>query len=182
MAKAKNDLQSMLSKVMDPKDLPCYEPTIDETPKPAKTILEKYSKIPSERVLQHVMDIVGEDGLIYGSIDLLTCSLKRTSLFGCKSEFFKNRSNMRAYSIQFPYPCIGSFRFLDLGISQSPVYFEVLQRLKSGEKLLDVGCGVGQELRQLVSIIYAVPVALWCSVLSTKIQVNQANRFTMAYH
>lgn len=53
---------------------------------------------------------------------------------------------------QFPYPCIGSFRFLDFSIPQSPVYPEILQRLKSGEKLLDIGCAVGQELRQLVRI------------------------------
>ncbi|CAI7676960.1 unnamed protein product [Penicillium pancosmium] len=114
MAKAENDLQSMLSKGMDPKELPWYEPTIDEVPEPAKTILEKYSNIPSDQVLQHVVDV-----------------------------------RERAYSV-FPYPCIGSFRFLDLSIPQSPVYAEVLQRLKSGEKLLDVGCAIGQELRQLV--------------------------------
>ncbi|EKV04395.1 hypothetical protein PDIG_23970 [Penicillium digitatum PHI26] len=32
----------------------------------------------------------------------------------------------------------------------SPLYPEILDRLKSGQKLLDVGCAVGQELRQLV--------------------------------
>jgi 2-polyprenyl-3-methyl-5-hydroxy-6-metoxy-1,4-benzoquinol methylase len=53
---------------------------------------------------------------------------------------------------QFPYPCIGAFRFLDLSIPQSPIYPEILDRLKSGQKLLDVGCAVGQELRQLVSL------------------------------
>lgn len=54
--------------------------------------------------------------------------------------------------MQFPYPCIGSFRFLDMSIPQSPVYPEVLQRLKSGEKLLDLGCAIGQELRHLVYV------------------------------
>lgn len=38
-----------------------------------------------------------------------------------------------------------------MSIPQSPTYNEVLQRLKSGEKLLDVGCAIGQELRHLVS-------------------------------
>lgn len=58
MAKAENDLRSMLSQGMDPKELPWYEPTIDEVPEPAKTILEKYSNIPSDQVLQHVMEVV----------------------------------------------------------------------------------------------------------------------------
>lgn len=58
MAKAENDLQSMLANGLDPKDLPWYEPSIEEVPEPAKTILEKYSKIPADQVLQHVMDVV----------------------------------------------------------------------------------------------------------------------------
>ncbi|KAJ5201844.1 uncharacterized protein N7498_006507 [Penicillium cinerascens] len=60
-----------------------------------------------------------------------------------------NSMRDRAFAV-FPYPCIGSFRFLDLSIPQSTVYPEILQRLKSGEKLLDVGCAIGQELRHLV--------------------------------
>jgi 2-polyprenyl-3-methyl-5-hydroxy-6-metoxy-1,4-benzoquinol methylase len=59
-------------------------------------------------------------------------------------------------SFQFPYPCIGAFRFLDMSIAQSPLYPEILDRLKSGEKLLDVGCAVGQELRQLVRLVHFV--------------------------
>ncbi|KAJ6080081.1 hypothetical protein N7467_009834 [Penicillium canescens] len=55
----------------------------------------------------------------------------------------------RAFAV-FPYPCIGAFRFLDMSIAQSTLYPEILDRLRSGEKLLDVGCAVGQELRQLV--------------------------------
>jgi hypothetical protein len=39
-----------------------------------------------------------------------------------------------------------------MSIAQSPLYPEILDRLKSGEKLLDVGCAVGQELRQLVGL------------------------------
>ncbi|KAJ5222627.1 uncharacterized protein N7469_008867 [Penicillium citrinum] len=107
MAKAETDLQKMLANGADPKELPWYEPKINDVPEPAKTILESYSKIPPGQVLQHVMDV-------------------------------------------FPYPCIGSFRFLDLSIPQSPAYPEVLQRLKSGQNFLDVGCAIGQEIRQLI--------------------------------
>ena len=52
---------------------------------------------------------------------------------------------------QFPYPCLGHYRFLDIQISKSSAYSEIVHRLRSGQCLLDVGCCVGQELRQLVS-------------------------------
>jgi SAM-dependent methyltransferase len=53
-------------------------------------------------------------------------------------------------SIQFPYPCIGQFKFLELGLNLQPSYPEILSRLKLGQKFLDIGCCVGQEIRQLV--------------------------------
>jgi len=49
----------------------------------------------------------------------------------------------------FPYPCLGMFTFLKSGISTSPYYREVLERVKQGETFLDLGCGFGQELRVL---------------------------------
>jgi hypothetical protein len=42
------------------------------------------------------------------------------------------------------------YRFLDLSIVHTEVYSEVIQRLKGGGKLLDLGCCFGQEIRQLV--------------------------------
>lgn len=56
----------------------------------------------------------------------------------------------RAFKI-FPYPCIGMYRFLDLGLRQTGVYDEVLERLKDGEQFLDLGCCFGQEIRQLIA-------------------------------
>lgn len=55
----------------------------------------------------------------------------------------------KAFEI-FPYPCIGMYRFLDLGILQSGVYEEIVTRVKNGKKFLDLGCCFGQEIRQLV--------------------------------
>ncbi|TVY82076.1 Methyltransferase ausD [Lachnellula suecica] len=49
-----------------------------------------------------------------------------------------------------PYPCIGQLRFIDLTISRSPSYSLVLERLKKGASLLDLGCCFAQDLRKLV--------------------------------
>jgi SAM-dependent methyltransferase len=51
----------------------------------------------------------------------------------------------------FPYPCIGQFRFLDLSLNQTKEYSDILQRLRQGQKLLDMACCFGQEIRQLVA-------------------------------
>lgn len=50
-----------------------------------------------------------------------------------------------------PYPCIGQFRFLDLSLNQTKEYSDILQRLQQGQKLLDMACCFGQEIRQLVA-------------------------------
>ncbi|KAK6336076.1 hypothetical protein TWF696_001645 [Orbilia brochopaga] len=49
-----------------------------------------------------------------------------------------------------PYPCIGSFRFLDFAIIESPAYQRVVNKLKGGGKYLDMGCCFAQDLRALV--------------------------------
>ncbi|KAF2222404.1 methyltransferase domain-containing protein [Elsinoe ampelina] len=56
----------------------------------------------------------------------------------------------RAWQI-YPYPCIGTFRFLDLSISLLPVYSEIVERLRTGQQnFLDLGCCFGQDIRRLV--------------------------------
>ncbi|KAH3909676.1 hypothetical protein HBI56_059030 [Parastagonospora nodorum] len=54
----------------------------------------------------------------------------------------------KAWNIR-PYPCTGIGAFLLPSISRHPAYPSILSRLKSGDKLLDVGCYVGQDLRRL---------------------------------
>jgi hypothetical protein len=58
MAKAETDLRSMLANGLDPKTLSWYESDLQEIPEPAKTLLEKYSKIPSDQVVHHVNNMV----------------------------------------------------------------------------------------------------------------------------
>ncbi|KAF2401227.1 hypothetical protein EJ06DRAFT_576020 [Trichodelitschia bisporula] len=45
------------------------------------------------------------------------------------------------------------YRFLDLTLIKFSVYPQVIERMKGGEKFLDLGCCFGQELRRLQSFI-----------------------------
>ncbi|KAI1747429.1 hypothetical protein F4782DRAFT_521329 [Xylaria castorea] len=71
---------------------------------------------------------------------------------------------------QFPYPCMGTFRFLDLDLARHEAYKEhVLAPLcqptapgKPEPLFLDCGCCLGQELRKLV-VDGAQPHRLWAS-------------------
>lgn len=58
----------------------------------------------------------------------------------------------RAFAVA-PYPCIGTYQFLDLSLRTSPFYPTLLAALRSGtgKTFLDLGCGLGQEIRQLVA-------------------------------
>lgn len=56
---------------------------------------------------------------------------------------------MRAFK-QWPYPCIGQLRFLDLNLAKHPYYSTVLSRLRDGQTFLDAGCCFGQDLRKLI--------------------------------
>ncbi|KAK0752835.1 hypothetical protein B0T18DRAFT_451180, partial [Schizothecium vesticola] len=58
----------------------------------------------------------------------------------------------RAFAVA-PYPCIGTYQFLDLSLRTSPIYPTLLAALRSGtgKTFLDLGCGLGQEVRQLVA-------------------------------
>ena len=55
----------------------------------------------------------------------------------------------RAWEV-FKYPCIGLFAFLKVRLADSPLYPTIIDRLRSGESLLELGCGLGQEIRRMV--------------------------------
>lgn len=172
MAKAESDLRSILDGGFDPHKFAWYEPELIEVPEPAKSLLEKYSKIPPGHEVEHVKKVVSPFHSMARVPTLMTNESERSSIRCGKLDISSRQYVLQAWPVwfssdaivftipslaedtdnypQFPYPCIGSFRFLDLSIPQSPLYPEILDRLKSGQKLLDVGCAVGQELRQLV--------------------------------
>ncbi|KAG8996463.1 hypothetical protein FRB94_008259 [Tulasnella sp. JGI-2019a] len=56
----------------------------------------------------------------------------------------------RAWKI-WPYPCLGEFRFLEPSIVTQPLYPHILERIKAGQKYLDLGCCFAQDIRYLVS-------------------------------
>nr|UOK93806.1 atlF [Penicillium chrysogenum] len=105
-------LQDAVTKGFDPKLL--YDPNLNHVDEPVRSIIEEYSNIPADKILDHVRQL-----------------------------------RDRAFKI-FPYACIGKFSFLQLSIASSPLYPELLRRTKGGEKLLDLGCAFGQELRRLI--------------------------------
>ena len=49
------------------------------------------------------------------------------------------------------YPCIGLWGFLHSSFRRSQAYGEILQRVYHGATLLDLGCGLGQDLRRLAA-------------------------------
>lgn len=71
MAKSETDLRSMLANGLDPKTLSWYEEDMKEVPGPAKTLLEEYSKIPSDQVVRHVNSMVSLALLIF-KLSMLT--------------------------------------------------------------------------------------------------------------
>lgn len=133
-----------------------FQDELEDIDPQARSVLETYSKIPSDQVIPHVLKIVGHVfSLCQKTMDL---SIK---YFAFMSQAKKHillvmqrlTSHQRdtAWEV-FPYPCIGQFRFLDMAIGGFDAYPEVVKRLKSGkEKLLDLGCCFGQDIRRLVS-------------------------------
>lgn len=54
----------------------------------------------------------------------------------------------------FPWPCVGEFWFVTLGLARHPAYPALLTRLRSASpayRLLDLGTCLGQDLRKLVA-------------------------------
>jgi SAM-dependent methyltransferase len=91
-------------------------PSHDHVPSETQRLLETWSGIPSDDVLDHVTKLRDEAWKVH------------------------------------PYPCIGQFRFLKPSFSELPnEYDEIVERLRKGQKLLDMACCFGQTIRQLAN-------------------------------
>lgn len=67
------------------------------------------------------------------------------------SELVTHVKNVRDKAwLKFQYPCIGLYAFLRLNASTLSSYPAVVERMKEGDRLLDLGCCLGQETRKLV--------------------------------
>ncbi|OCK76005.1 hypothetical protein K432DRAFT_437269 [Lepidopterella palustris CBS 459.81] len=84
-----------------------------------------------------------------------------TGLSGAELALRLRNIRDRAWAIA-PYPCIGQWSFLLPGLSSLPVYSSVQKRAQLGATVLDLGCGLGQDLRRLAASgatkLYAVDV------------------------
>jgi SAM-dependent methyltransferase len=89
-------------------------PSHDHIPSETQRLLETWSGIPSDDVLDHVTKLRDEAWKVH------------------------------------QYPCIGQFRFLEPSFSELP-YNEIVERLRKGQRLLDMACCFGQTIRQLAN-------------------------------
>jgi SAM-dependent methyltransferase len=103
------------------KEQPFYKATLESIDPEPRKIFEEYAGIPPAEVLSHVQVV-----------------------------------RDRAWEM-FPYPCMGMFTFVKMRIARNPAYGTVLRRLlakednKDKSTLVDLGCGLGQELRTLIA-------------------------------
>jgi SAM-dependent methyltransferase len=136
-AESQEDIQKRLAyyieikKYIDePEVLPWYKKDLGEIKPQTRQLFEDYCHIAPTEVEAHIRKIVR---IHYPRPP------RRMLTVNKRDEAFKI----------FPYPCVGNFGFLNLSILESPVYKEVLERVKKGEQYLDIGCCMGQDIRKL---------------------------------
>lgn len=56
----------------------------------------------------------------------------------------------RAWAIA-PYPTFGQWHFLHKGLKSLPFYEDIVEQVKRGATVLDIGCGLGQDIRRLIA-------------------------------
>lgn len=127
----------------NPKDgIPWYLDTLENIPPLAQRVLVEHGGLKPEEVRDHIMKIVRYSSSTPPPSPLVVLTHASVT----------NTPQREKAWASSPYPCVGLFRFLDYSLPDSPLYDEVLQRLKGGnEKLLDFGCCFGHDLRALVA-------------------------------
>ena len=109
-----------------------YVKDLPEVPAAAREVFEQYSQIPAGKAVEHITQIV--------CMLPFVVSRKRRADDGQREQ---------AWDI-WPFPCLGGWRFLNLNIRTTAQYPDIVSRVQQGEKLLDLGCCFGQELRRLI--------------------------------
>ena len=64
--------------------------------------------------------------------------------------WLSNRMKARKGWDVLRYPCFQKFLFLHFDLARSPLYRTILELVKAGNVFVDLGCGLGQDLRVLV--------------------------------
>ncbi|MCJ1382012.1 hypothetical protein MMC17_005124 [Xylographa soralifera] len=134
------------------KSWPWYHEFIeDKLTSSVKDLLEGYSGIRAEDAESHVYKIVSKPSNVPSFLDYVTkCVVGPYSSICVPTTQLRAARDM-AWEI-FPWPCIGEFWFISLGLSSHPSYPQLLTHLKSDPTttLLDLGTCLGQDLRKLV--------------------------------
>jgi SAM-dependent methyltransferase len=116
-----------------------YVRTWNEEADPSKDLsnetrkfLVEYARIEPSTMEKHIIHIVSH---------ILAMIEKMIILY--------HQQAKKAFEIE-SYPCFQKFMFLHFDLYHSPSYQLVLKQVKSGDMFLDLGCGLGQDIRRLV--------------------------------
>ncbi|KAL4768451.1 hypothetical protein BDW60DRAFT_210996 [Aspergillus nidulans var. acristatus] len=120
-------LETALKDGFDPKIL--YNDTLITIKEPMCVILEKHSRIPVDQVVGHVNNVIAPSKWLVPCNPIAVAILTQWS---------------------FPTHALDNSPSSSMRIATSQDYPEMLERVKKGQKLLDLGCAFGQELRQLI--------------------------------
>lgn len=138
-----------------------YDPPITTVEPSIRDLLENYSRVPADEIVTRIIETVSSHRLLsfrspipnHHHLSLSpnrnlhnTPQQNRVQIIPLTSVAQSQRDKI--WDV-FPWPCVGQFRFLDLSLSRKPSYARILSRLNAGDRLLDVGCCLAQDLRKL---------------------------------
>lgn len=126
-------LPTMTPSTPNQTDTTFYDKLENLTPE-AREFLSNYIGLPEAQHSAHVIKIVSHCNLV-----------KR------HARDHANWTNQRDQAWEVcPYSCVGTFGFTSPSIQVQPYYPSLLNRIKNGDSFLDLGCGLGQNVRKIV--------------------------------
>lgn len=97
-----------------------------------RKFLVEYAKIEPRTMENHIIHIVST----------IPAMIEKTIIL-------YHQQAKKAFEIE-SYPCFQKFMFLHFDLYRSPSYQLVLNQVKAGNLFIDLGCGLGQDIRRLV--------------------------------